>query len=210
MKRFLMWALVVAWVGLPSSAFAQQRGRGGFDRGSVTTLLMIDEVQNELKLTAEQKEKLQSLRCSREDRAALQDLSREERQKRYEERAKKAEETIKTTLDETQQKRLQELRLQREGAEALTRAEVAEKLGFDQAQKDKVKQVLEAADSNRQFDFRNATQEEREKYFAEARERREKRDADLLAVLTDAQKESFQKMQGEKFTFPERRRNNNN
>lgn len=210
MKWFLVLATALATVGLTTSAFAQQRGRGGFDRGSVIGLLMIEEVQSELKLTAEQKEKLQALRGSREDREAFQNLSREERQKRFEELAKKADETIKTTLDETQQKRLEELRLQREGAEALTRAEVAGKLNLEQAQKDKIKQIAQAADSAPRFDFQNATDEERRKYFAEARERREKRNAELLAVLTDAQKETFQKMQGAKFTFPERRRNQNN
>jgi hypothetical protein len=209
MKRFLVLATVVACVGFTSSAFAQ-RGRGGFDRGGVAGLLAIEEVRTELKLTAEQSEKLQALRGSREDREALQNLSREERQKRYADMAKKAEETIKTVLDETQQKRLAELRIQREGSEALTRAEVAEKLGLDQAQKDKIKAIEEAEDSDRDFDFQNATQEERQKYFAERRQAREKRDADMLAVLTDAQKESFTKMQGAKFTFPERRRNNNN
>jgi hypothetical protein len=212
MKRFLVLATVVACVGFTSSAFAQQRGRGGFGFGSggVAGLLAIEEVRSELKVTPEQAEKLQALRGSREDREALQNLSREERQKRYAEMAKKAEDTVKTVLDETQQKRLEELRIQRDGAESLTRAEVAEKLGLEQAQKDKIKQIAEAGDSNRDFDFQNATQEERQKFFTEARERREKRNTDLLAVLTDAQKQSFEKMHGAKFTFPERRRNNNN
>jgi hypothetical protein len=113
-------------------------------------------------------------------------------------------------LDETQQKRLEELRIQREGAESLTRAEVIAKLGLEQAQKDKIKEIAAAEDSAPRFDFQNATDEERQKYFAEARQRREKRNADLLAVLTAAQKTSFEKLQGAKFTFPERRRNNNN
>jgi hypothetical protein len=210
MKRFLMLAAVVAVVGVNSSAFAQQRGRGGFDRGGAVSLLLIEEVQNELKITAEQKEQLEALRGSREDREAFQDLSREERQKRIAELTKKAEETVKTVLDAAQQKRLEELRIQREGAESLTRAEVAGKLGLEQAQKDKIKQIVESSDSASDFDFQNATDEERQKYFAEVRERREKRNAELLAVLTEAQKETFQKLQGEKFTFPERRRNRNN
>jgi hypothetical protein len=113
-------------------------------------------------------------------------------------------------LDETQQKRLEELRLQRDGAESLTRAEVVAKLNLDQAQKDKIKQIVARDASAARFDFQNATPEERQKYVAEARERQEKRRAELLAVLTPAQKATFATMQGEKFTFPERRRNNNN
>lgn len=210
MKRFLMMATLVALVASTSSAFAQQRGRGNFGNDGVAGLIAIEEVRTALKLTPEQVEKLQDLRGSREDRAALRDLSQEERQKKMQELAKKADETIKTVLDETQQKRLEELRIQRDGAESLTRAEVVAKLNLDQAQKDKIKQIVQRDASAARFDFQNATQEEREKYQTEARERREKRRADLLAVLTDAQKETFTTLQGEKFTFPEPRRNNNN
>jgi Spy/CpxP family protein refolding chaperone len=59
--------------------------------------------------------------------------------------------------------------------------------------------------------LRNATDEERQKAAAEARERREKTNTAILAVLKPEQKESFEKLQGTKFTFPERtgRRGNN-
>ena len=207
MKRFQMFVAIVALVGLSTTAWAQQqRGRGDFGQGGPAGLVAIPAVQEELNLTADQKQKLEA---ARGDRSSLRDLSREERQKKIQEMAKKAEETIKTVLDEKQQKRLEELHIQSEGGSALVRAEVAEKLGLEQAQKDKIKQIQQQNASTDRASLRNATQEERRKAFAEARERREKMNADLLAVLTPAQKESFEKMQGEKFEFPRRGRRQN-
>jgi hypothetical protein len=201
MKRYVLVASALAIALGASTAFAQ---RGGFGGGSSpAALLAIPEVQKELSVTEAQKEKLQALRGERGD---TQNLSREERQKRFEELAKKAEETIKTVLDEKQQKRLAELRIQREGAAALARAEVAEKVGLDAAQKDKVKKIQADNTPATRANFQNATPEERQKLIAEARERREKTNKELLAVLTSAQKESFEKLQGTKFTFPEVRR----
>jgi hypothetical protein len=194
MKRFLVFLTVTALIGFASSTFAQQPRSGAWYRSTVS-LLLIEEVQTELKLTAEQKEKLQAQgfdqNASREDRWQL---------------AKKLDETIKTVLDETQQKRLEELRIQHDGAYSLTRSDVAQKLGLDQPQKDKIQRLRRELYG---FDFRTATEEERRKYL-EYRERKEKLNTDLLGVLTEAQKEAFEKMQGEKFTFPDRRRNNNN
>lgn len=198
-----MTAAVLAVCGLASTAMAQRPGGGFFGGGGAAGLLAIEEVQKELAITDAQKEKLKGLRG---DRADFQNLSREERTKKFEEIAKKADETIKSTLDEKQQKRLAELRIQRDGAGSLARAEVAEKLGLDQAQKDQIKKIQTDSTPTDRPNFQNATQEERQKFQAEARERREKANTAMLAVLTSAQKETFEKMQGAKFTFPERRR----
>lgn len=199
MKRFYVVATAMVVVGLASTALAQRPGGGYFGAG----LLAIEEVQKELGITDAQKEKLKALRGERVD---FQNLSREERRAKVEELAKKADETIKATLDEKQQARLAELRLQRDGAGSLARAEVAEKLGLDQAQKDQIKKIQADSVPAERPNLQNATQEERQKFAAEARERREKTSAATLAVLTAAQKEVFEKMQGAKFTFPARRR----
>lgn len=122
-----------------------QGGPGGFGTG-VTTLLAMPEVLKELGVSDEQKglvdDMLKDLRpaagggggFNRED---FQNLSEEERRKRFdeirkqgEERAKKAEETAKLILEPKQFERLSQLRLQREGVTALERADVAEKLGL--------------------------------------------------------------------------------
>ena len=205
MRRLHVAVAVVVLVGLTSAAMAQQQRGRGFGQGGAVGLLMMEAVQKELNVTDEQKEKLQALRT---DRGSLQNLSREERRNKIQELAKKADESIKTVLDEKQQQRLEELRIQQEGAESLTRPEIAAKLGLDDAQKEKIKKI-QADDDAAPRPNRNATQEERQKYFAEARERREKRDAAILAVLKPEQKASFEKMQGEKFEFPRRGRTRN-
>lgn len=201
MKKFLVVSVVLAVAGIAASAQAQ--GPGGRGGGGVMGLLSMTEVQTELKLSDEQKEKFQSLRG---ERGTQENLSREERQKQREELARKADEMVKTVLDEKQQQRLGELRLQSDGPGSLARAEVAEKLELDQAQKDQIAKIRSENTPTDRTSFRNATPEEREKLMTAARERREKTNTALLEVLTAAQKESFEKMQGTKFTFPQPQR----
>jgi hypothetical protein len=200
MKQINASLAVLAVVACASTVLAQERG-GGFRRGGVMGLLSSTEVQAELKITDDQKAKLEALRA---ERGSREGLSRDERRARDEEFAKKVDETLKSILDEPQQQRLAELRLQRDGVRSLARAEVAEKLGLDQAQKDQLAKIQADDAAVERPDLRNVSQEEREKYFTESRDRREKMESAMLAVLTDAQKETFETMQGAKFTFPPR------
>lgn len=201
MKRHYLLSVALLAV-CTSSVFAQQ-GRGRFGGDGVGGLLAMEEVRKELNITSEQAEKLRAARGNPED---FQNLTREERRERFEQLVKKTEETIKSVLDEKQQQRLSELRIQREGPTALARPEVAEKVGLDQSQKEQIQKILEESRGGDRFDFQNATQEERTRYFAERRERSEKANASILAVLTSTQKETFEKLQGAKFDFPERGR----
>jgi hypothetical protein len=184
MKPFLMTLMVLTYAS-PGMA-QEQGGRGG--RGGVLGLLAIAEVQSELAMTDSQKESFRAIRG-------------EERRQRNEEIAKKADEAVKTVLDEKQQQRLAELRLQRDGGSSLARADVAEKLMLDQAQKDQIKKIQADNPAPPRPD-RNASQADRDSFRTAAREQREKLNTALLAVLTPAQKEAFEKMQGAKFAFP--------
>jgi len=198
------------------------QGFGAFGGGGLMGLLGMPEVLKEIAATDEQKGLIDDL--VKDQRAAgrggggfnpqeFQNLSEEERRKRFEElrkqgeeRAKKTEDTIKTILEPKQFARLNELRIQQEGVRALDRAEVAEKLGLSKEQKDKIAKIREESrpqGGGAGFGNRgNQSQEERQKAAEEARQRREKSNADILAVLTASQKESFEKMQGKKFEFP--------
>jgi Spy/CpxP family protein refolding chaperone len=204
-----------------STAFAQQgggRGRGmGFQQSGVM-LLGMDEVRKEIGTTDEQNKQIdelqQELRGSFGGFQGFGDLSAEERQKRMDEIRKKGEEIdakLARVLKPEQLDRLNQLRVQREGALALTRADVQEKLGFSQEQKDKVRKAQEAGRPPAGFNFQNASDEDR----AKLREAREKAEADTLAVLTPEQKKKFDEMKGKPFEFPRgnfggnRPRNNN-
>jgi len=218
----LVGGLVVV---LAASVYAQPPGGGrGFGRGtpqSAAMLLGMEEVRAELETTDEQNKQLEELTADVRSRMreafgdfqSQQNLSDEERSKRRDESRKKMEEInkeadakIATILKSEQAERLNQLRLQREGVYALARADVAETLALTQEQKEKVAKIVEAGQqqgANR--NFRDLSDEERQKAFAEMREQREKTEADLAAVLTADQKTEWERMQGEKFEFPQGR-----
>jgi hypothetical protein len=179
------------------------------------------EVQKELAISDEQKGLIEDMQADLREQMRnvfgnpqeLGNLSQEERQKRFEESrqkaeemGKKTEEMLKMILEPKQLERLSQLRLQTEGVDAFRRDEIAEKLGLTQDQKDKIAKIQEESrpDPNAFRNFRDASEEERRQAFAQMRERREKAQADILAVLTASQKESWEKMQGKKFDFPQR------
>ena len=99
------------------------------------TLTNVTKVQEELGLTEEQKQQLNDLRTTNTDK---QRELYAEVQKRAAELNQQAEEAAKKLLDEKQGVRLEQLRLQREGLSGLAWPEVAEKLGLNAEQRDKL------------------------------------------------------------------------
>ena len=207
------------------------RGRGGFGGGrgfggpgggmfnSPVALLGMPEVRKELNTTEEQNKQIddvveemrESTRGAFGNFQELQNLSDEERQKRMDEMRKKgedankaAEDKINKVLKPEQLTRLKQLSLQRQGIYALTRPEVAKQLGLTQEQQDKIQKVQEAArpQGPPPANFQDQTEEEREKARTQARERQEKVQTDVLAVLTDDQKSKFAELKGKAFDFP--------
>lgn len=226
MKRHVGAAAGLALLLVVSTVSAQP-GRGGFGRGfgmgppSGAMLLGMEEVRTEIGTSDEQNQKIEDLladvrekmRSAFGDFQGLRDLSEEEREKRIAEFRQKAEEVNKEAdakiaeiLDEKQAERLNQLRLQREGVAALARAEVAEKLGLSQEQRDKIAKIQEESSRPQGGfgNFQDMTDEERREFFAQLRERREKAETDIVAVLTEEQKTKWNEMKGEEFTFPER------
>jgi Spy/CpxP family protein refolding chaperone len=190
-------------------------GGGGFGLGG---LIGMPEVQKELGLSEADAAKLtDSLRELRPQRGEgdggnFRDLSPEERdqrmaefRKQMEETGKKIDDKVKSSLTEAQWKRLNELRLQRDGANALERADVAEKLKLTTEQKEKIKSLAEAG--RPQFGQRGgggSNPPGERPNFEEMRARREKTITEILAVLTPEQKLAFDNLKGAKFNFPER------
>lgn len=221
----LVAACLVAFTA--SSLMAQEDGGqrrprgfgGGFGfGGGLGGLVAMKEVQDELKLDADKVAALtKALEELRPQPGAgggfegFRELSPEEREKRMaefrkqmEETAKKVEEKIKTSVTDAQWKRLNELRLQREGASSLERADVAGQLKLSAEQKDKIKSLV--SELRPQFGRRGGDNGGGERpNFEEMRARREKLTADIFAVLTPEQKEVYEGLKGAKFDFPERR-----
>jgi Spy/CpxP family protein refolding chaperone len=124
----------------------------------------------------------------------------DEMRKKMEEANKAAEEKVGKILKPEQLARLNQLSLQRPGA--ITRPEVAKQLGLSQEQQDKIQKIQEESRPQGGGNFQNMTEEERQKFVAEANERREKAQADMLAVLTGEQKTKWTELQGKEFKFP--------
>jgi hypothetical protein len=89
--------------------------------------------------------------------------------------------------------RLNQMRLQREGSEALGRPEVVEQLGLTESQREGIARILEAA--RRQFGFGPPN-------FDRIEEQRRKAYADILATFTEEQRATWSAMRGDEFKFP--------
>ena len=177
-------------------------------------LLQSEQVQKELELVDDQKAKLKELgdktmakmREAFGDREALRKLSDEERKTRFAEAGKKmiamADETkkeVENILLPHQLDRLKQIALQVQGVAALQNKEVQEALGITSEQLEKMKSLRDAAmEKGRTMmeDLRDATDQERRAKFQEFRKQIE---GDVLGVLTDEQKQKFDKLKGEKF-----------
>lgn len=225
MRRIALMLTVAAVLGSTAGSLLAQppggpggpgggrgRGPGGGFGGGPLGLLMMPEVRTELKVTDEQQQKLRTaMEGLRPEgggqRGGFGNLSEEERaemRKRMEELQKKTDEAMKSVLSEEQITRLRQLDIQRQGAQALGRPDVAEKLGLTDEQKTKMREIQEAArpDFSAFGNLREASQEEREKAMAEMRAKREKADADVMALLDAEQKAIWESLVGEKFNFP--------
>lgn len=188
---------------------------GGMGMGiDSMALLRNEKVQEALALKPEQGVEIQAIedeaREAREARRGnfedFRDLSDDERQKRFEEMRKEMEKTraeneekINKVLTEEQQTRLSEISIQVRGVSALMDEKVQEKLGFDDAQKEK----LQAAQQKNMEDMRAAMAElgpdaDREARREKMASLRTASEENILGVLSDEQKETFEKMKGEK------------
>ena len=210
-------AAVVLSIAGPSSAQQQGQGRrrGGFGGGGALQLLNIAEVQTELKLQPAQIELLKAVGGERLDRAALQNLSQEERTKLFATRRAEQDKKIAEILDAKQMARLKQLEIQQAGLHGVTQMTTAEALKLTADQKSKIDAILMSErEANRGLfggnNGQRPTAEERQALFTKLREARTANDLKIAAILTDPQKKSFEAMKGAEFKFPERRRGGNN
>ncbi len=193
-----------------------------FGGGSGAMLLGIPEVQTELGLASDQKTEVTTLLTEAREKMRssfgqvnfqeLQNLSQEERQKRFDEMVKKAEEAnkgldekITKILKPEQSTRFKQLQLQRQGARALTTADVIARLKISDAQETKIKKILADArptGGRAAFDP-NQTAEERQANMKKMREQMEKAQKECFAQLSDDQMLDWTNMCGKTFKFPE-------
>ena len=176
-------------------------------------LLANDQVQEELKLTDDQKGKLRvmgekAMAEMRERFSGMRDLSEEERrakfaemQKEGEQRNKQIEAQLKEVLTTQQSERLGQIRLQQQGMMAVGTPDVAKALGITEEQKEK----LQAAGQEIQEKMRGMWQQVQDlegeqrgqKMQQLSQEIGQAAEQKVKEILSTEQWETFQKMRGE-------------
>ncbi len=196
-------------------------GPGMGTGGSPLNLLRLEQVRKELELLEDQTAKLNELAQKvqgemRERFAGLRELEPDERRAKMEElreelqkRTEQLEKDVQEILLPHQLARLEEIRLQLMGLRALQDPKVVKALGITEAQTAKMQEVQQAAreDMGSLFEqmrgMRELSEEERAARREEMRKKLEQARAQIekkvLAVLSDEQQATFEKMKGEPF-----------
>ncbi|HEX4412548.1 MAG TPA: hypothetical protein VH107_02900 [Lacipirellulaceae bacterium] len=190
--------------GPPPGGFGGPGGPGGFGGGGLLGLAMRDEVQQELQLVDEQKDKVHALSDDmrtkvREEMGSmfqgLQGASDEDRRAKFDEIRTKFEsinKDMEKKLDGVllphQLERLKQIDLQNKmrqrGASALTGGDVAEALNLSDEQRDKLEK--------RAAEVQEELQTKIKELQADARKK-------MIDVLTPEQQAQLQKMMGDSF-----------
>jgi len=220
----LMFAFVTASIAAAQAEAPRARQAFGGPRGSLLGLLRLEQVQKELKLNEEQIGKVSEIgeklrEEMREQYAGLRDIQdMQERRAKMTELSNqfdgKARGELREVLSREQMMRLFQIRLQVRGTlDALNNRWIAGRLKLTDEQKKKAAELDKATQdkiSEAYSSLRNLSQEERREKMAELRDKmtklREEAEKKALGLLTAEQKEALEKMKGEKFELPARRR----
>jgi Spy/CpxP family protein refolding chaperone len=218
-----MIALFVVSAVVVVEAQQPRRGGGGFGQINATTLVLSNkDLQAELKVTDEQKEKFKPVadkqsEMAKKQREAFKDAGGDkdkfkelfaENQKGREKMDEEIKKVVEATLTPEQLKRLKQIDLQAKGIRAFSNEDIAKELKITDAQSSKIKGILEeyAKDSKdlgfggggggggKNFDKEKAAEnaKKREKLTKAAM-------ADIDETLTADQKKQWKDMTGEPF-----------
>jgi hypothetical protein len=208
---------------IPVQAQAPEGSRRGFrmgsSRSSLLGLLRIEQVQKELKLSAENIAKVTEIREKlgtemREKYTALREIEdREDRTAKLRELTnesdRNAREQLSEVLSREQMMRLYQIRMQvRPIVDSLTNQYVARRLELTEEQQKKVAEITkntQAKQSELMRGMRDATQEQRMEVSQKLRKLRSDADGKALGLLNARQKEAFEEMKGAKIELPRRR-----
>ena len=176
-------------------------------------LVFHDKMQEELKLSDDQKRKLEErlqevVHDAMRFFETLQDAKPDERQKQHHEYRQKAQEKLsaflKETLKEDQNKRLRQITLQREGAFSLGNPEIGKELQFTDEQRKQFMTLVQEMEGKIQPLIKEAqTKGNHEEIRPKAMKIRKEYDGKVAALLTDAQKKQWQEMLGKPFDLGE-------
>lgn len=214
-------AVIVTFVAVASFVFAQggggggRGGRMGMGQGRNMGPLQLAnraDVQADLKVTADQKSKLEALRQKQQDeqRARMEEMRNSggggnfdpnEMRKQMEAQNAKMQEEVNKILDKSQQLRLKEIGIQLQGNRALLNPEIQKELGVTAAQKASIDSLMaKQQQANESIMEKMRNQEiDREAAMEARRKNDEALAAELGKVLTQAQQDQLKKMGGAPF-----------
>ena len=210
--KYFRWWVAAATIAIAVTPVFAQLQRGLYNEG--LRLLHYPEVQQELKLTPEQTQKLQQAQKDSHSHMVelvrgLNKLSPEERRKRFTTLQDEQDRTLVELLNTKQRARLRQIEIQVAGPQALLRTDVAGELGLSGDQRQRLHTAAESGTTDLQAataSFRTqpsltpAQQEEVKKRLADVQKETERK---LLRVLTSAQRKQFEELQGPPFHLPE-------
>lgn len=154
-------------------------------------------VQEDLKITPEQSEKIHSFADKQWKKVrAMKNLSKAEQDSGFKDMAKANQEFLKNTLSPQQCKRLNQICMQLAGLLWVMRSDVAAEMNLTAEQKQKLRQLHSEAHKEAQDTFRSNNGAVQEEKFREMRQSNRKR---LMSVLTDEQKSKWKEMAGPAF-----------
>ena len=194
-------------------------GFGRFGRVDTITLIGSKQVEEELKVTQQQKEKIskavEAVRSEmRRLTAGLRELPHQEREvklarirEKREQLNSEARKEIETALSDDQVERLGQISLQMRGVRALADDDLSRKLEMSNDQQNIIKAVLGEQEKRQRELFQNMSnlpRGERGQLFAKIREMRTESESRALAVLTQEQQSAFNELKGAKFEIDRR------
>ncbi len=167
-------------------------------------LLRNPQVQQELKLTEEQRTKLEQLGDQFREKfrglfQELRGLTPEEREKRMAAVNEEVEKELAKVLKEEQLKRLRQIALQVEGLAALARPNIAKEVGITEEQQAKIREILREAAEKRRAIFQQGPGGDPQARFQEMQKIRQWVDEQIEKLLTERQKKRWRELIGEPF-----------
>ncbi len=209
--RLMIVVALSALLALTQTASAQRRGGRGFGgRGMFNNPLLLlqnPDVQKELNLSDEQKDKIKEVAQPVQEKMrsafqGLRDVPQEERRekmqaamKEVQAESEKAMASLKDTLKPEQTKRLHQIMLQVRGPDAFSDPHVQEKLKLSDDQKNSIKTILDDTRKDIQEAFQGGGG------FQKVQEIRKEANEKLAGVLNDSQKKEWKEMTGKPFTM---------
>jgi len=216
MRNLCKVSLSLALVGLLTAPALAQRpgGFGGFGGGN---LLTNKSVQEELKITKEQKQKIDEASKKVQEKMqkafeGFQDLKPEERREKFQAFAKESTEIMNkaANLSNDQKKRLVEIQLQQRerfaGPAVFTDADVQKQLKLTDEQKEAIKTVVKETQDKIREETKDLEMQDFRKRFEISQKINSEAMGKVAAKLTKDQKETWTKMKGEKFEVKFERR----